>query len=247
MAASVLRIDMNTIRDTRCKLCLAEAKLCKSHIIPEFCFKELYDENHRFIDLYDVRNEKHRLGQKGYSEPLLCSDCEERFARYERHCRRVFSDPLPSPRVGAKRFFDLPNVDWFKLRYFLLSILWRASVAKCTVFTHVNLGHRHGEILRKHLLAETLPPFDQYGCLVLALHYEDEPMKDIIVEPTYCRIEGHKAYRFVVAGLVFFCVVSSHPVSEHWHKLLLGYSDQVTVYRTDLPDLRFMRDVWNGL
>ncbi len=238
---------MGTIGKTSCRLCRAETKLCKSHIIPEFCFKGLYDENHRFIDMYDVKNEKHCLGQKGHSEPLLCNDCEERLARYERHCRRLFTDPLPAPRVGTKRFFDLPNVDGFKFRYFLLSILWRASAAKGKVFTHVNLGPKHGDILRSHLLAETVPPFDQYGCLVLALHYEDEPMKGIIVEPTYCRIEGHLVYRFVFTGIVFCCFVSSHPVAEHWHKLLLGYSDQVTVYRTDLPDLRFLSEVWFGL
>lgn len=237
---------MNAISDTRCKLCLAETKVCKSHIIPEFCFKGLYDENHRFIDMYDVRNEKHCLGQKGYSEPLLCSDCEERFARYERHCRRLFTDPLPSPRVGTKRFFDLPNVDGFKFRYFLLSILWRASESKGNVFTHVNLGSKHSEVLRKHLLAETLPPFDQYGCWVLALHYEDEPMNGIIVEPTYCRIEGHKVYRFVFTGIMLYCFVSSHPVPETWNKLLLGYSDRITIYRADLPEVGFLREMWYG-
>ena len=237
---------MDAIGKTSCRLCLAETKLCKSHIIPEFCFKGLYDENHRFIDMYDVKNEKQCLGQKGYSEPLLCSDCEERFARYERHCRRLFTDPLPAPRVGTKRFFDLPNVDWFRFRYFLLSILWRASIAQGPVFTHVNLGPRHSEILRKQLLSETLPPFDQYGCWVLALHYENEHMRSIIVEPTYCRIEGHMVYRFVFTGVVFYCFVSSHPIIERWRKLFLGYSGQTTIYRADLPELRFLREMWYG-
>lgn len=229
-----------------CRLCQTETKLCKSHIIPEFCFKGFYDDSHRFINMYDVRNEKHCYGQKGYSEPLLCSACEGRFARYEHHCRRLFTDPLPAPRAGTKRFFDLSHINGFKLRYFLLSILWRASEATNEMFKYVDLGPKHAENLRKHLLAETLPRFDQYGCWVLALHYENEPMKDIIVEPTYCRIEGHKVYRLVFTGIVFLSFVSSHPVPENLRRLLLGASDQVTIYRTDLPELGFLRKLWYG-
>lgn len=220
--------------------------MCNSHIIPEFCFKTLYDENHHFIKLYDVRNDGHCYGQKGYSEPLLCAECEALLARYERYCRRVFTDPLPPPRADTKRFYDLSRVNGFKLRYFFLSILWRASESKHEMYKHVTLGKKHSDILRSHLLAETLPPYDQYGCLVLALHHNDTPLKDLIVEPTHCRIEGHKVYRFVFAGLVLFCFVSSHQVSERWKRLLLGSSEQVTIYRADMPELGFLRSVFYG-
>jgi hypothetical protein len=206
----------------------------------------MYDEKHRFIDAYDLRNEKCRFRQKGFSEPLLCRDCEARFARYERHSRRIFVDPLPAPRAGAERFFDLPNVDVSKLRYFLLSILWRSGVARSEMFAHVDLGEKHAEILRCHLLEGQPPPYDQYGCFVSALHHDGAPMKDVVVEPTYCRVDGHKVYRFVFAGIVLYCFVTGHPVAEKWRRLFLGYSDRVTIYRSDLPALRFMRELWFG-
>lgn len=229
-----------------CKLCLQDRKLCRSHIIPEFCFSLLYDDNHHFINMYDVRQEKTCLGQTGWKEPLLCPTCEGIFAKYERHSRRLFTDQLPAPRKGTKRYFDLPRLDHFKLRYFFLSILWRASVAKSPMFKHVALGQKHEQLLRGHLLAETLPEYDDYGCWVLALHYDSEPLKDIIVEPTHCRIEGHRVYRFVFAGIVLFAFVSSHPVSDKLRRFLLGATSQVTVYRADLPELGFLRQVWHG-
>jgi hypothetical protein len=230
----------------KCRLCGAEAKLCNSHIIPEFCFKSLYDSHHRFVNVYDLRNMKSCLGQSGFSEPMLCGACESLFAKYERHARRVFTDPLPPPRAGTKRFFDLPRVDAFRFRYFLLSILWRAGEASHEVFSHVDLGARHEETLREHLLAETLPHYCRFGCWVLALHHDDEQMKSMIVEPTYGRIEGHRVYRFVFAGLVLFAFVSSHPLPEVWTRLLLGSSPMVTIYRADLPELGFLRHALYG-
>lgn len=229
-----------------CRLCQADTKLSNSHVIPELCYKELYDAKHRLIDMYDYRNDKIRFRQIGYREPMLCATCEKHFARYERHCRRLFSDPLPHPRAGTTRFFDLPRLDDFKLRYFFLSILWRASESKGTFFQHVNLGPKHSELLRNHLLADTLPPFDEYGCWALALHYENKPMKDFIVEPTPGRIEGHKVYRFIFSGIVLFCFVSSHPIPEMYRKCLIGGTGAVTIHRADLPELGFLREMFLG-
>ncbi len=229
-----------------CRLCHAEAKLSNSHVIPEFCYKGLYDEKHRLIDVYDFKNDKKRFRQIGYREHLLCSDCERHFAHYERHCRRLFTDSLPEPRAGTKRFFDLPRLDGFKLRYFLLSILWRASESKDGFFKHVDLGSKHSELLRSHLLADTLPSFDEYGCWALALHFEDKPLKDLIMEPTPSRIEGHKVYRFVFTGIVLFCFISSHPIPEMYRKCLIGSSKSVTIHRADLPELGFLRKTLFG-
>ena len=80
----------------------------------------------------------------------------------------------------------------------------------------------------------------------MSLHYDNIPLKDVIVEPTYCRIEGHKVYRFVSAGIVLMCFVSNHRLSEGWSRLLLGSSGQVSIYRADLPELAFLRKVWYG-
>ena len=106
---------------------------------------------------------------------------------------------------------------------------------------HVDLGPKHSERLRNHLLADTLPPYDEYGCWALALHFENEPLKDLIMEPTPSRIEGHKVYRFVFTGIVLFCFVSSHPIPELFRKYLIGRSEQVTIHRANLPELSFLR------
>jgi hypothetical protein len=35
--------------ENKCKLCLKEKELCHSHIIPEFFYKPLYTDKHKFL------------------------------------------------------------------------------------------------------------------------------------------------------------------------------------------------------
>lgn len=60
----------------RCALCQNTRKLCKSHIIPEFFYTELYDKNHRFKAIYSKWG-KIVFHYKGFRERLLCEECEK--------------------------------------------------------------------------------------------------------------------------------------------------------------------------
>src|SRR4051812_14436929 len=133
-----------------CRLCLKEVPVVRSHIIPEFCFASMYDQDHRFIEVHDVDAGKVRRGQKGFWERLLCSDCETRLNRFERHARRLFKDKLPERK--SLRRIDVPNLDYRLFKLFILSVLWRASVSSHPVFEHVSLG-KHEEIMRGMVVA----------------------------------------------------------------------------------------------
>ena len=196
--------------------------------------------------MYDVRNMKTRLGQIGYREPLLCKRCEGQFAKYERRARRLFTDPLPKPRPGTTRLYNITNLDAHTVRYFLLSILWRASVASHDAYKNVAIGVKHEEFLRKALLSEELPPYDKYGCLLFALHYQGEQLKDLLVPPMPSRFEGHKVYEFVFAGIVARYLVSSHPVPDKWKPLLMGANDGVSIYRAELEEFKGLKKAWYG-
>ena len=228
-----------------CALCGAEAKLCKSHIIPEFCYAPMYDSEHRFIDMYDVKNQKIRKGQKGHWQYMLCRECESHFSKFERHASRVFTRPLPAPRLGTTRYFDLPAVDPGKLRLFLLSVLWRAGVSRLDMFEHVVLG-RHEEALRRIVLSEEPPSFDSYGTMMFALHYRKDPLHNMLVEPTPCRVDGHRVYRFVFHGFVMMIWVTGHRVGSRWRRLFLGADGATTVYSAELDEFKFLHSLWYG-
>ena len=86
-----------------CRLCLSKAKLCASHIVPEFCYDYEQTGNARKAFEFEIPADgaaKLRTIQKGHREYLLCLDCEQvlcdhegKFASYLREVP-IFPDRL---------------------------------------------------------------------------------------------------------------------------------------------------------
>src|SRR5262249_44127067 len=62
---------------TACALCHRTDPLCDSHVIPEFIYKPLYNNEHRMVGWRATEaGLKHEYVQKGLREQLLCATCE---------------------------------------------------------------------------------------------------------------------------------------------------------------------------
>ena len=228
----------------KCALCLQEAPLCKSHIIPEFCFTPFYDQNHRIIEVSDVEKGKMRRVQKGFWERLLCAKCETLLNGWERLARRVFTDSLPPHEAGTKRARSFKNVDYASFKLFMLSILWRASVTTHSFFKHVSLGP-HEELIRQMILNRDAGEAEDYPMMIFALHFQGQHMPDLMFEPTYMRVGGLKCYRFVFTGVIAMIYVSGQVPSTRFMRLALGPEKPVRIYDGELSEFRFLREVWN--
>ena len=112
----------------KCVLCRQEAPLLKSHIVPEFLYRPHYDENHRAL-LFDKRDAPYTMVQKGIRERLLCAECEARLQVFEDYLARFWFKQRPLPAVIASSEVVLTGIDYAQFKLFLLSIVWRASVA----------------------------------------------------------------------------------------------------------------------
>ena len=78
-----------------CKLCKKETtKLCDSHIIPEFFYKPIYDEPHRYSVLSTDIDEKNRYKQKGFKEYMLCEKCETKISKCEKYVQLDFYNTI---------------------------------------------------------------------------------------------------------------------------------------------------------
>ena len=161
--------------------------------------------------------------QKGLRESLLCEKCENRFSVYERYASMFLNGGvgITVQREGDRLY--LTGLDYNKLKLFQLSILWRASISSLSSFAQVKLGP-HADRIRTMLLADEPGTEDVYGCLMFVLMHENVVMPDIIVSPTFTRLDSLIVYRFVFGGLVFLYVVSSTPppkfLAEHFLKKL---------------------------
>jgi hypothetical protein len=226
------------------RLCLKPAKLMNSHIFPEFVFRPLYDTMHRFRSAR-IDEAEWEWEQKGYREPMLCANCEQQFSRYEKYaCETFFKKSLPAPiSRGRSKVFELGRLDYKLMKLFLLSLLWRAGTTKHDYCKHVELG-KHTEQLRQMLFAESPGRPEEYACFVCTVKL-DGVVFNFFIEPTPCRVSGHKAYRFVFGGFLFFFFVSSHQLPPAFRSCALQADGNFRILDSELADHPFLRDVFN--
>lgn len=205
-----------------CALCGQTAEIHNSHIIPEFLYRELYDEKHRYrLIEADPRKPGSRPLQKGIREYLLCHSCEQQFSRWEAHASGVFRDVL-SQLSGRQRPGRLSvQVEFEPFRLFLLSLLWRLNATSDRLRGDMALGE-HAEHIRQILLSGTAPEPDQYPCVLVALLLSEDGTfhPEVVLPPSTLFLEGFQVVRVVVSGLLFMYFVPTEIPPQLGHLFL---------------------------
>jgi len=193
-----------------CALCQKDLELRRSHIIPEFLYKAMYDEKHRFHVISVIPEQQDWMEQKGLREYLLCDDCETRISRFEDYGRKVLMGGTEFRFRREGSAVTVEGLDYKQFKLFQLSILWRSGISKLQMFENVRLG-RFEEILRKMLLHEQPGTQDSFGCVMFGLKDNAGVTDGLLVQPTNTRTDGHLCYRFIFGGFMWVYFVSGHP------------------------------------
>ncbi|WP_306476596.1 hypothetical protein [Methyloversatilis sp.] len=225
----------------RCALCHCDASLRNSHIIPEFLYRSLYDEKHRFQQISTDAKTQTVYLQKGLREQLLCETCEQRLSVWERYVSMLLSGgvDVAGRRTGDRLY--LAELDYRKVKLFQLSVLWRAGVSSLPTFSQVQLGP-HEERIRTMLLTEDPGSTTTYGCIMFMLVHGHERVQDLLVPPTWARFVGQKSYRFVFGGLVFLYLVSSTKPPSFVADHLLQERGTAIVKLQQMSQMRYLVD-----
>lgn len=212
-----------------CRLCLKEKEIRNSHIFPEFFYDSLYDEKHRYIRI--PGDPRKPFEQKGDRQKLLCADCEILFSRLEAYARAVLKGGIEISIFQEGRVIKVPGLDYDKFKLFEMSLLWRAGVAKGPSYQAVKL-QSHEEKLRKMLIGADPGKSYQYGCIICYnISDNNRFLHQIIDLPTKHRTEdGQICYCFVLGGLLWIYVVSSHSVRHIRRDYFLTETGQLSVY-----------------
>ena len=212
----------------------------QSHIIPAFQFKSLKKGDGRYYELTPDPAEKERSGQRGFTERMLCAECDNvRLQRNEDYYAKLWNrDVLGAPQE-YKRFLIFRDHDYKRTKNCLLSILWRMSVSTHEVFRAVSLGEKHEEILRAGLLADREFAEDEYAVTVTAPFFEGEFHEDFILQPDSHRLHGNRLYRCVIAGMLYTFVVGSAQVVPELRALSLR-KDEFPITRMEVRDIPFL-------
>lgn len=118
-----------------CKYCGQEKELINSHIIPK-CFYQLKTLG-RMLTV-DVKRQKIDVTkhQNGHKEPLLCAECDNRLGQLDEYAYGILFNTIPqqdfkiSDDLLKKGTLHSPDFNYYKLRRFFISLVWRASICE---------------------------------------------------------------------------------------------------------------------
>ncbi|XOY56486.1 MAG: hypothetical protein ACMUJK_01770 [Rhodobacterales bacterium] len=102
----------------KCRLCLNEQPLLKSHIIPSFVFK--WAKETGGTDFFRSGKSPNRRVQDGLKSRLLCAKCENRFSRWEKWFSENVFVPSTVTNYPAGRY----GIEYSR---FAASLVWRAG------------------------------------------------------------------------------------------------------------------------
>jgi hypothetical protein len=231
-----------------CKLCEKEKKLIEAHIIPKFMFKKMKDENNSFYEVkinVETKEQKSKKVQKeDYDKNILCGDCDNGILGgiYEDYAKDVlYGENLNStiapkcknymnPNDGTE-YSVCKNIDYSKMKLFLLSLLWRASITDRPIFQDVNIGSKHEEIIRKMLFEKITPKETEYPIIVTSFMRTENKLENLISQPKRIKMQGGiNGYLFTIDSLQFMFAVNSiqHKLPSYILKNTLKESGEMT-------------------
>jgi hypothetical protein len=163
--------------------------------------------------LLDVQAGKQSVRQRGFTEPLLCGECEQRLNRWETYFSRVWLHPSDSrrPEMLPEDVVIIQGIEYEPFKLFHLSLVWRAGVAQSRYFSSVRLRGR-AEALRVALLTADPGEANDFPFWGMALRdpksggWQDEIMK----APEATRLRGQWIHTMIFAGASWHYHTSAH-------------------------------------
>lgn len=236
-----------------CKLCLQDKPLLKkSHIIPNFMYRGLFDLDH---SIYKIDIEKFDDSQKlhtgEFEANILCANCDNVIiGRNESYAKKI----LYGGRLTLGENITLQNrvnqhgvktthgkgVDYAKFKLFLLSILWRASISKREFFKNVYLGPYEEEIRQMLLVSNPREQMD-FPCIITTYkNLKDLPDK-MIGQPKKYKKDGVLGYSFFIGGCLYIFLVSKKAKKPEWvSEVAINKNNELSVVHMDRENAKKM-------
>lgn len=125
-----------------CNLCRKEKKLIEAHIVPKWAYMNLYnnesDKDKRSLILVEKNKYDLKRPMGSYDPNILCANCDNFLGKYDEYGKKVFLDS-PLEKRG-KEAYVVKNVDFDRLRIFLISVVWRASISNLGEYKKFSIG-----------------------------------------------------------------------------------------------------------
>lgn len=216
-----------------CALCRKSRVLSKSHIFPEFLYRDVYEkDNNLYFTMSNDPTRRPKRRRKGLYERLLCPDCEKALFKYEDYAAKVIFGDTPLAFIEGADGISIQNLDYPKFKLFQLSLIWRAGVTSIQEIP-TKLYGRHPETLRKMLLQGDPGRQYDYGCVMFFLPEAFNLMRRAIIPPDLLnkRIRGCMCYRALFAGMFWTYFMSGHMKDFPHSHAFLSEAGELKLFR----------------
>lgn len=225
--------------ESTCRLCLNSSSLRESHIVTGSIFDLVRDKTmkNRF---YEICSKTNKIIQDGPKEYLLCDKCEQKIGRYEKyykeavHLRRHKIEIIQDDKVDIIR-----NLDYRKIKLFLLSILWRMSISSLSQFTNVSLANDE-EIIRKLILEENPRRSQEYPIAAIIPLIEGKRNECWMCFPFVSDHPNGPIYSMIIGGILYSISMTQH--NQYFDKWLLYESGHWAMPLIDFYKIPFLKN-----
>ncbi len=201
-----------------CALCLRNEKLLESHIYPRHLYKKNRMIKKKFkksvyeitINNIDPVNVISNPDWDGHKEYLLCSLCEKKLGIYENYFSEVFLGLNPPPNKynikiediqGRSHLFRrMTNLDYTKVKLYVLSILWKLSISK-SMGSGLSLSVEQRERLRVMLNTNNAGSQAEYSINISAPRIFEKGNNELII-PFIQLVYGTNVFYSVIGNYV---------------------------------------------
>lgn len=189
-----------------CAGCNNKKMLQNSHIIPEFFYRYVYTKDHKFILISSDNEDKLKISQKGFREKLLCKDCENYLAKFEKITAEFFNEivyqkynKLKAEKIEAD-ILKIEKYNYLAIKKCLLSILWRASISTLKEFSDYDLGKENNEKIKQLIFSNEDISWKCFPILITKVIFGNKFCSDVLFPHKKGQYKNILLYSMTLAG-----------------------------------------------
>jgi hypothetical protein len=231
---------------SECKLCGKVTKLCRSHIIPEFLYRNIYDKSPKkfWVLVSSIAGKKRAQMQKGIREYLLCEKCENKISVYERYAERILyaqnrNSPVKLIRSSSSNnmtFHEFEGFDYRTFRLFLLSLLWRILISKENYDTDY-IDNSVQAYLKSAIQGEDPLNENDFCCFIqMMVHRDGSPFGHTILGPFQTSYHEKDVLNILIDSFLFSFIIGQIELPTEINSHILNNQGKMTIIKRCVND-----------
>lgn len=227
-----------------CKYCGEYKQLCSAHIIPKSFYH--LKENKNFIGLADNGTKDLISCQNGFKDDsILCSDCDKKLGIYDKYAKEILYDKIPKCRRFNTPLFLMTEeqFDYQKMRFFFISLLWRASISQQDACSQISLSDKY-ENVALNILKGNIEDDDSLFHPFIFKRTPKYKFHNVVVMAKG-KYSGQWKSSFTFPGYTVDLITNTKPIKNQWVVKSLSMNlEELAVIETDEDVTKTETPIW---